>query len=255
MCGRYAASTNPDRLIEIFEVDTFEAPDANDGPGPAGLADWTQPRWNIAPTDQVPAILDRDRTGERVRRLTGLRWGLVPSWSKSTTGAARMINARFETVAEKPAFKKAFASRRCLLPADGYYEWYPATHEGKPYKQPFYIRPESGLLVMAGIYEFWRDPKPAQGSAGWVVSCSIITTSASDDLGHIHDRMPVQVLPKNWDAWLDPALTDPGAAAGLVHLPTPGQMHAYAVDTRVNKVGNDGPELVAPLPESGVGNS
>ena len=248
MCGRYAASTNPDRLIEIFEVDTAELPEP--GVGPAGLADWTQPRWNIAPTDPVPAVLDRDKTGDRVRRLTGLRWGLVPSWSKSSTGAARMINARFETVAAKPAFKKAFASRRCLLPADGYYEWYPASRDGKPYKQPFYIRPQSGLLVMAGIYEFWRDPNPPEGSDGWLLSCAIITTSASDDLGHIHDRMPVQVSPENWDVWLDPALTDPAQASSLVHIPAPGQMHAHAVDTRVNKVGNDGPELVEAIPES-----
>ena len=239
MCGRYAASTRPDQLIEIFEVDQADA---------AGFADWDRPRWNIAPTDRVPAVLERTAAGGRIRRLTGLRWGLIPGWSRTTAGAARMINARFETVARRPAFRRAFAARRCLLPADGYYEWYPTQLAGRSYKQPFYIHPVSGIMAMAGIYEFWRDPTASGGRGNWLASCAILTATATDEFGRLHDRMPVQVAPQNWAAWLDPELTDPVAAAALANVPEPGQMLAHAVSTRVNRVGNDGPELVTPLP-------
>ena len=253
MCGRYAASASADLLVETFEVDVV---------APTPQLDWMSPRYNVAPTDPVPAILERvdKETGDVVRRLTPLRWGLVPSWSKSASGPARMINARAETVAEKPAFRKPFASRRCLLPADGYYEWYTLTDQtgaasGRPRKQPFFIHPvsapgEPSLLVMAGIYDFWRDPSlPPDDDAAWVVSCSILTTTATDALGHIHDRMPVQVRRGDWDAWLDPSLTDPDAIRGLMHVPGPDEMVAHAVSTRVNKVGNDGPDLISPLEE------
>ena len=241
MCGRYAASTHPDRLIEIFEAD--EVPDSTPAIGPGGLAEGSRPRWNIAPTDMVPAVLERSREAGEARLLTGLRWGLVPSWSKSPDGAARMINARLETVDTRPAFRKAFAARRCLLPADGYYEWRDANRSGRSYKQPYFIHPDQGLMVMAGIYEYWRDPRDGQ----WLVSCSIITTEAIDELGLVHDRMPVQVAGENWDAWLDPKLTDPAAVKALVHVPEPGEMLVRPVSTKVNQVRNDGPELVAPI--------
>ncbi|GAA2179569.1 SOS response-associated peptidase [Brooklawnia cerclae] len=247
MCGRYAASVQTDRLIEIFG--TEGGPRRDPEPEATGPTDWTRSRWNIAPTDVVPSILERQRDGQVVRRLEGLRWGLVPSWSTSAATGARMINARLETVTTKPSFKRAFAARRCLLPADGYYEWYPATAAGRAYKQPFYIHPHEGLMAMAGIYEFWRDPRHGPDD-GWLVSCAIITTAASDDLGRIHDRMPVQVAPDDWDAWLDPALTDSGKARQLVHVPLPGEMTAHAVSTRVNRVGNDGPDLVVPIAEA-----
>lgn len=252
MCGRYAASASADLLVETFEVDTV---------APVAQLDWMAPRFNVAPTDAVPAVLERvdKESGNVVRRLTPLRWGLVPSWSKSLDGAARMINARAETVGEKPAFRKAFASRRCLLPADGYYEWHTLADQtgarGRPLKQPFYIHPvarpgEPSLMVMAGIYEFWRDPgRPADADDAWVVSCSILTTTATDALGHIHDRMPVQVRRDDWDAWLDPSLTSADAARALMHLPGPDEMIAHAVSTLVNKVGNDGPSLIVPLQE------
>lgn len=239
MCGRYAASTHPDRLIEIFDVD--EVPDGLPAVGPEGLAEWSRPRWNIAPTDMVPAVLERAREQVDVRLLTGLRWGLVPSWSKTPNAGARMINARLETVDTKPAFRKAFASRRCLLPADGYYEWQAVSRRGRSYKQPYFIVPAQGLMVMAGIYEFWRD----QTGGDWLVTCAIITTQAADDLGTIHDRMPVQVIRQDWDAWLDPGLNDTSAAKVLLHTPDPGEMLVRPVSTLVNRVGNDGPELVA----------
>ncbi|WP_203566321.1 SOS response-associated peptidase [Aestuariimicrobium ganziense] len=258
MCGRYAASAAQADLVETFEVDLVA-----DLPQPPP---WQAPRYNIAPTDQVSSVLERvDKTsGEVVRRLTGLRWGLVPSWTKPAAGGGPassrpLVNARFETVAAKPSFAKAFASRRCLLPADGYYEWYPLLHadgspvvgeRNRPVKQPFYIRPVSGPMVMAGLYEFWRDPTlDSDDPSAWLVSTCIITTSASDDLGHIHDRMPVQVAHENWDAWLDPNLTDSEAARALAHVPEPGEMVAHAVSRLVNTVTNDGPELIEPLPE------
>lgn len=248
MCGRYAASRHADQLVEMFEVDEVVDPTPDPGKRP-----WTQPSWNVAPTDEVPVVLTRrpkDDPDQVWRKLVGLRWGLVPSWAKDPSQGARLINARLETVAEKPSFRKAFSARRCLVPADGYYEWYASPNAAaKTPKQPFYIHPkDSPVMVMAGIYEFWRNPAAEPGDPqAWLSTCSIITTSAADDLGMIHDRMPVQVLPEHWDDWLDPDLTDAGAALGLVHVPQPGQMSARAVSRLVSSVRNDGPELVQPI--------
>ncbi|GAA1398125.1 SOS response-associated peptidase [Luteococcus peritonei] len=255
MCGRYAASASQAQLVEVFEVD-----EVVELPGQEPLA----PRYNIAPTDPVPAVMERTdkATGQVARKLARPRWGLVPSWSKDPAGAARMINARSETVAEKPAFRKAFATRRCLLPADGYYEWYtlqqPAPASGgrapKPVKQPFWIHPlprpdEPELMVMAGLYEFWRNPALApEDPDAWLTTCTVITTQATDELGHIHDRMPMQVRRRDWDHWLDPGLTDPLAAHDLLHVPGPQEMTAWAVSRLVSNVRNDGPELVQPVP-------
>ena len=148
-----------------------------------------------------------------------LRWGLVPSWAKDPSIGNRMINARMETVAEKPAFRRAFAKRRCLLPADGYFEWYPTeelTAAGKPRKQPFFIHPkDGGVLAMAGLYEIWRDPtRDEDDPDAFRWTCTVITTDAEDDLGQIHDRMPLMVERERWGQWLDP---DP--AAGLTARP------------------------------------
>src|SRR6476659_10229752 len=205
MCGRYASSASPQDLMEEFEVD-----DLFDGlPGPD---------YNVAPTVQVPAIFERrvKDTGEVRRRLAPLVWGLVPSWAKDPSIGSRMINARLETVAEKPAFRKAFSSRRCILPADGFYEWYtpevaePVRGRGKPKKQPFFIhRADGGLLAMAGIYEIWRNPqKDRDDDSAWLRTCSVITTQATDAAGHVHDRMPMVIRREAIDRWLDPTLTD-----------------------------------------------
>lgn len=253
MCGRYAASANQADLVDTFVVDEVVG-----APHPTP---WVLPRFNVAPTDPVAAVFERTdkQSGDRVRKLAGLRWGLVPSWSKGPSSGAPLINARLETLTTKPSFRKPLAARRCLIPADGYYEWYALTEpggsavlnqRGKPAKQPFYIHPVDGPLTMAGLYEYWRDPAAdPDDPLAWVISCTIITTSASDDLGHIHDRMPVQVRPDDRAAWLDPALTDSAQALALTHIPDPGEMTAYAVSTAVNSVRNDGPELVAPLAE------
>ncbi len=173
----------------------------------------------------------------------------MPSWAKERGIGAKMINARFETVAEKPAFRKACAARRCLLPADGYYEWYEPVgldrgpRGGKPKKQPFFIhRSDGGRLAMAGLYEIWRDPaKDRDDETAWLRTCTVITTQATDALGHIHDRMPMVLTPECYDAWLDPAQTDPERARELLTVIQPSALEAYAVSTEVNSVQNNDP--------------
>jgi len=178
---------------------------------------------------------------------------LVPSWAKDPKIGNRMINARAETVHEKRAFKRAFRSRRLLVPVDGFYEWFPTQQvgkSGKPLKQPFYIHPaEPGdVLTLAGLYEFWRDEsKPADDPAAWLTSFTIITTTATDDVGRIQDRMPMAVAPENWEAWLDPRNNDVDAVRVLMAPPT--ELDIYAISKAVNDVQNNGPVLVAPLPD------
>jgi putative SOS response-associated peptidase YedK len=239
MCGRYAASRRPEDLVEEFEID-----DLPEEVLPAS--------YNVAPTDRVYAVLERSPKDEPeaapVRSLRPVRWGLVPSWAKDASIGSRLINARMETVADKPAFKKAFARRRCLLPADGYFEWYGET-KGK--KQPFFIRPaDGGVLAMAGLYELWRDKSRADDDpARWLWTCTVLTTAAEDDLGRIHDRMPLLVEPDHYRAWLDPAsdhADDPDELRGLLVPAAPGRLTAFPVSTEVNNVRNDGPQLVEP---------
>ena len=148
-----------------------------------------------------------------------LRWGLVPFWAKDPSIGNRMINARMETVTEKPAFRRAFAKRRCLLPADGYYEWYATeqrTKAGKPLKQPFYIHPADGsVMAMAGLYEIWRDPtRDDDDPERFRWTCTVLTTTAEDAVGHIHDRMPLLVEPERRAEWLDPSARRPRPARG-----------------------------------------
>jgi putative SOS response-associated peptidase YedK len=205
-----------------------------------------------------PPSEEKDRPEQRQLRV--VTWGLVPFWAKDPAIGNRLINARVETVAEKPAFRKAFASRRCLLPADGYYEWYtpeaeatddPDSGKGrKPRKQPFFIHhPDGAVLAMAGLYEIWRDPTKADDDPDrfrW--TCTVLTTSAQDDLGRIHDRMPLLVDRQEYAAWLDPSLSDPDSLRDLLVPAAPGRLEAYPVSTMVNNVRNNGPELVEPLP-------
>lgn len=250
MCGRYASSATPEELADEFEVDGI----TGELPGPD---------YNVAPTVQVPAVLERVArdSGEVRRRLTPLTWGLVPSWSKSRTGGPKMINARSETVASKPAFKRACARRRCLLPADGYYEWYgpdresgepsrsPQTGRRRSAKQPFFIhRADGGRLAMAGLYEIWRDPdKDSADDSAWLRTCTVITTQAVDAVGHIHDRMPMVVGADVCADWLDPHLTDPEAARSLLSVTEPGNLEVYAVSRLVSNVANNSPQLLDPL--------
>jgi putative SOS response-associated peptidase YedK len=248
MCGRYASSRRPEDLIEEFEVTSPK------------VAEPLAADYNVAPTKEVYAVLERGArpTDGGVaeppeRQLRVLRWGLVPSWAKDPSIGNRMINARMETVADKPAYKRAFAVRRCLLPADGYFEWYPTeekTKAGKPKKQPFFIHPvDGGVLAMAGLYEIWKDPTKADDDPElfrW--TCTVLTTQAEDDLGHIHDRMPLMVPRERWGAWLDPTLSDRDELLPLLEPAAPGRLEAFPVSTLVSNVRNNGPELLEPLP-------
>jgi putative SOS response-associated peptidase YedK len=263
MCGRYASSRPIDDLIEEFEVTESRviAP--------------LEPDYNVAPTKDVYAVVERaprgadgnvDRSALPRRQLHVCQWGLIPSWAKDPRIGGRMINARMETVADKPAYRRAFASRRCLLPADGYFEWYPTadvTATGKPRKQPFFIRPqEAGSLAMAGVYEIWRDPTRAEDDPHpfrWTVS--IITTEAEDALGQIHDRMPMMVEPERWGSWLDPRISRREELLDLLVPAAAGRLEAFAVSPLVSNVKNNGPDLVEPLhieprsPGAGAGES
>ncbi len=218
MCGRYASSRRPDDLTAYFDV---EQPPEQVLP----------PSWNVAPTDPVYAVLERDQ----VRQLRVLRWGLVPSWARDPKVGSRFINARQETVADKPAFRSAYARRRCLLPADGYYEW--KVEPGG--KQPYYLSlPGGEPLAMAGLYELWRGPDDQQ-----LWTCTVLTTSAPDELGEIHDRAPMLVPRQAWGTWLDPDLGDPG---DLLVPGTPGLLDAWPVGAEVGNVRNNGPLLATP---------
>ena len=236
MCGRFAASASTEDIIEIFAIDE--------------VVDEPLPTFNAAPTDPVPAVVERldKETDAVVRKLVTPRWGLVPSWAKDARGGARMINARAETVGAKPAFRKAFAARRCLIPADGFYEWTPTIGpDGNPAKQPWFITTaDEGPLVMAGLYEFWRDPTLPTSNA-WLTTCTIITTQATDAMGHIHDRMPMTIRRDDWDAWLDPRVTDAEGVRSLMHAPQGAEIRTFMVAPLVTNVRHDGPDLVRPL--------
>ncbi|HEV2890695.1 MAG TPA: SOS response-associated peptidase [Frankiaceae bacterium] len=213
MCGRFSASYPPSLLEETYVAAVV------DEPPPA--------KWNVAPTDPVSIVVRRDQ-----REVRTVRWGLIPSWAKDRKIASRLINARAETVAEKPAFRAALARRRCLVPADGWYEW--------RQKQPFYITRRGGEPVaFAGLYEVWRDPATEE----LVRTCTIVTTSACADLKELHTRMPVVLGAEAWDEWLDPEQEDVSALL----VPCDG-FDAYPVSPAVNNVRNDGPSLIEPLP-------
>lgn len=250
MCGRYASAKDPDALVAEFEVEESLV----DKPLHAD--------YNVAPTKRVYAVMSRQPEGApdeapAERQLRVVRWGLVPSWAKDRSIGSRMINARSETVAEKPAFRRAFGKRRCLLPADGYYEWYtptgdnvPLTSRGKPVKQPFYIhRADGHSLAMAGLYEWWHDKSGERDDPeAWLLTATIITTSATDAVGRIHDRMPVVIAESDWERWLDPTVGERTVVEQLMVPAQSSQLAAYPVSVRVNSVRNNGPELVDPLP-------
>ena len=234
MCGRYASTRNAMDLAASFGI----RDDAVDGELGAD--------YNVAPTKEVYAVVERppreDKDAPPVRQLRVARWGLVPSWAKDASIGSRLINARVETVTDKPAFKKAFVSRRCLLPADGYYEWWGE----KGHKQPFFIHPkDGGVMAMAGLYEFWKSPEDE-----WLFTVTVITTQAEDALGHIHDRMPMLVEPARWEAWLDPR-QQPDGLRDLLVPAAPGLLDATPVSTLVNNVKNNGPELIVPVDPEG----
>ena len=227
MCGRYVATTTAEGLVEFFVIDDRQVDDV-------------PPSWNVAPTDPVPSVVRHD--GQLV--LTSLRWGLVPFWAKDPKVGARMINARSETAAEKSAFAESFERRRCLLPADGFYEWERAGGQ----KLPWFVRRTDGdPMVYAGIWSSWRD-RSAGPDAPRLLTCSVITTRANGVLAPIHDRMPVVLEREQWDAWLDPQ-ADMGDLTELLGPAPEAAVERYRVSTRANAVANNDPSLVEPIPE------
>ncbi len=278
MCGRYASARKRIELLEEFRIERDR------------VSEPLEPDYNVAPTKRVYAVVTRDaRPAEPAgrqargvaeappdtgagevgvaRELRVVRWGLVPFWAKDPKIGSRLINARAETVDSKPAFRHAFKRRRCLLPADGYYEWQrPDGSSGdepgskgrgggaNTAKQPYFItRGDGGPLAFAGLYELWRDAAlPDDHERAWLWTATIITTSAPDDLGKIHDRMPMVIEPRRWSDWLDPANSDPADLLALLAPAASGRLISYPVSTAVNSVRNNGPELIERV-ESGPG--
>ncbi|WP_344099655.1 SOS response-associated peptidase [Myceligenerans crystallogenes] len=254
MCGRFASFSDAQDLADELAV--------------AELAEDARllgPSWNVAPTDPVRIVVERpDRaSGEVTRSMRVARWGLVPSWAKDPGVGARMINARSESLLDKPAFAKPFAARRCLVLADGYFEWRKlsggaaaagtggaasssgAKGRGTP-KQAYWIHPATGrFAAFAGLYEFWRDPSRADDDpARWLVTATVITRAATGEMERIHDRMPAHLTPGAWDRWLDPRV---GAQEASALLQAPGvELATLPVGAAVGSVRNDGPELIAP---------
>jgi putative SOS response-associated peptidase YedK len=270
MCGRFASARKRAELAAEFRVERDR------------VTEPLEPDYNVAPTKPVYAVLtrrQREGAGEggaaggpgalrhdgagraareterappdgAVRELRAVRWGLVPSWAKDPAIGSRLINARAETVASKPAFRQAFTRRRCLIPADGFYEWVTGSGQGRSRKQPYYIyRSDGGILAFAGLYEIWRDARyPADHPWAWLWTTVIITTQAQDDVGRIHDRMPMIIEAGRWDDWLDPASSDPLALRSLLAPASAARLTSHPVATDVNNVRNNGPGLIRPLP-------
>jgi putative SOS response-associated peptidase YedK len=223
MCGRFALHSNPHVVGLQFGLAVV----------PAYL-----PRYNVAPGTPILAIRADDR---QARTAIFLRWGLIPSWSRDPAIGYRLINARAEQLAAKPAFRNALRRRRCLIPADGFFEWQPAGGR----KQPYFVRPrEDELFAFAGLYEFWQGPE------GTVASCSVITTEANALMRPLHDRMPAILTPADYAHWLDPDHPDLDSLAAVLRPADPARMQAYPVPLAVNNVRNDDASLIEPAGES-----
>jgi putative SOS response-associated peptidase YedK len=222
VCGRFAFFSPREAIVQLFGV---------------SFAGEIPPHYNLSPTQRVPAV----RVAGQGRRLDLLYWGLIPHWAKDKKMAARTINARAETLAEKPSFRSAFKRRRCLILVDGYYEW--QARAGS--KQPFFLHRADGQpFALAGLWESWRDPDiAATPDAPPLESCTIVTTSAAESIRPIHDRMPVILTAENYDLWLDQAVEDTARLQPLLMTRHP-DIVATAVSTRVNSPHNEGPELL-----------
>lgn len=262
MCGRYAASARPDELIDAFDVEE----DHSGGPSRSVLKNPQhppvgEPDWNMAPSKQAPVVLtraprDAGAAGTAgtaaTRQLRTLTWGLVPAWAKDVTMGQRMTNARAESVLGKGAFAKAALSRRCLVPAEGWYEWQVSPSavdaKGKPRKQPFFVhRADGAPVAFAGLYEFWRDKELPDGDPNaWLTTFTIITTAADPGMDRIHDRQPLVLEPDQWERWLDPDERDPEVVRDLLEFAAPGRFEAHPVGRAVGATRNNGPELLTP---------
>jgi putative SOS response-associated peptidase YedK len=229
MCGRYALTTSAEILAQLFR---------------AAINFESQYRYNIAPT-QVAPVARAMAESDQQREVVGMQWGLIPSWAKDRTIGSRMINARSETAAEKPAYRSAFNKRRCLVPASGFYEWKKLGESkrkgGRAKKQPFYIyRTDEQPLVMAGLWESWNDPESGEP----LETFAILTTDANEQLRDLHDRMPVVLEPQQFDEWLSPEQDDVNALQSLLRSAADGVLAMHPVSTRVNSPRNDEPSLI-----------
>ena len=237
VCGRFTSLTPPDELAAIF---------ATAEPSPS-LFDEFRPNYNVAPTTRVAAVAN-DSEGHR--RLGRFQWGLVPHWSKDPSGSARLINARSETVFEKPSFRSSASSRRCIVPMDGFYEWrtvYDSPRPAKSPKEPVYVTRSDGRpLAVAGLWASWRDPAAGE-DAPWLHTCCIVTTSANDTMAPIHDRMPVILEPADWSTWLDVSHSNRDELSALMMPAERGVVRVIDVAPIVNSIRNNGPELIVPI--------
>ncbi len=222
MCGRYALTTPPQVLAALFKLGDKYLPAM---------------RYNIAPTQTVPIVVQR---ADGSREMMQMRWGLIPSWAKDATIGNRMINARSESAAEKPAFRSAMRSRRCLVPVSGFYEW--QQRDGR--KQPYYIRRADGQpMALAGLWESWVD----KSSGEEVNTFTILTTSANEQIASLHDRMPVIIDPKDFDHWLDPREHDSSKVVPLLRPAAGSVLEMHPVSKRVNTPKNDDATLIEPV--------
>lgn len=235
MCGRFVLASSVPEIARYFAA-TFDEQ----------VAEALHPSWNVPPTRRIPAIT---ADAEGSRHLDLYRWGLVPAWAKGLSFGANTINARAESIATKPSFRGAFRSRRCLIPADGYYEW--KTTPGEV-KQPYlFTRTDGEPLAFAGLWEVWHSPADVAGSATTVVTCAIVTTEANDDVAEIHTRMPAILEPgEAWERWLDPDLHDRDELETLIVPAQGGTLGRRRVGAAVGSVKNDGPHLIDEEPTS-----
>jgi len=224
MCGRFVSLAQPEQLAEQFEVDEVRT-------------DPLPQRWNVAPTQDVYAIIDKDG----VRRLGTLRWGFLPYWTKRLKGARQPINARIETVSTAKMFADAFRRHRCLLPADGFYEWQVRADQDR--KQPYHLaEPDGHPLAFAGIWTVWRDPQDPDADP--LFTAAIVTTAAKGEMRDLHERMPVMLPKRLWDDWLDASPDDAPHLVDAVAALGPPRLTATPIVDRVNNVRNEGPELL-----------
>ncbi len=250
MCGRFVATRPITDVAAAFGVRDVEVP-----------AELMAPRWNVAPTDGVTAVttwLPEDETEPR-RRLTDYRWGLVPPWARDPSVGVRAFNARAETLSERPSFRAALKARRCLIPADAFYEWQRVPGEGGKIvrRQPWCFEAADGdLLALAGLWEAWAPktgatPEIAPSGAGWhgdwLLSCTVITTDANASVAPVHERMPVILQQADWSSWLSREQLDPRELDAMLKPAPEDFLKSYAVSTAVNSGRADGPELMAPL--------
>lgn len=223
MCGRFALAVDLNQLIKAYGLNPADANNHN-----------LSPRYNIAPSQEIIGVC---QTEDGIRGLNTFRWGLIPHWAKDSFIGAKMINARSETVAEKPSFRAAFCSRRCLIPASAFYEWVRAEKEKIPY---CIRRKDKSPMAFAGIWESWNGPE------GPIQSCSILTTAANKILESIHPRMPVILPDVDFDQWLDIRNNNPDQLTPFLKPCAADLLEAYRVDQRVNNPRNDGPECLDP---------